>query len=112
MLRGHVPILEKHANTVIKKKIYDKIGMYYPNFKISSDYEFMLRAFKIHKYNPYFLNQILVKMRIGGASTKNIKNILIGNKEIYQAWKMNNLRVPRQLYIMRFMKKIRQMKIK
>lgn len=106
---GNVP---PHPSLFVKKKVYDEIGMYYPNFKISSDYEFMLRAFKIHKYNPYFLNQILVKMRIGGASTKNIKNILIGNKEIYQAWKMNNLRVPRQLYIMRFMKKIRQMKIK
>jgi glycosyltransferase involved in cell wall biosynthesis len=87
---------------------YDTIGTYFPEFKITSDYEFMLRAFKIHGYKPHYLNKFIVNMRMGGASTKNFKNILTGNKEIISAWKMNNLRPPVYFWLFRFTKKVMQ----
>jgi glycosyltransferase len=102
---GEVP---PHPSLFVKKRVYDSIGAYFPNFKITSDYEFMLRAFKIHNYKPYYLNKFIVNMRMGGESTKNLKNILIGNKEITLAWKMNNLKPPVYFWFLRFIKKVFQ----
>lgn len=98
-----------HPALFLKKKVYEKIGTYYPNFKISSDYELMLRAFRIYNFQPQYLNKTLVKMRVGGESTKSIKNILIGNIEIYKSWEMNNLSMPIFFYFKRFLFKINQL---
>lgn len=98
-----------HPALFIKKNVYEKIGTYYPYFKISSDYELMLRAFRIHHFQPQYLNKIFVKMRMGGESTKSIKNVLVGNIEIYKSWKMNNLSMPLFFYFKRFLFKINQL---
>jgi hypothetical protein len=47
-------------------------------------------------------------MRMGGESTKSIKNVLIGNKEMAVAWKMNNLKPPFYFWFLRFIKKVVQ----
>jgi len=97
-----------HPSLFVKKTVYNSIGVYFPDFKITSDYEFMLRAFKIHGYKPHYLDKFIVNMRMGGESTRSFKNILIGNKEIISAWKMNNLRPPVYFWFLRFTKKILQ----
>lgn len=97
-----------HPSLFVKKKVYDEIGTYYPNFKISSDYEFMLRAFKKNGYTPLHLNHFIVKMRMGGESTKGFRNTLIANKEVVKAWRMNGLRPPLQFWFLRFFKKVFQ----
>ncbi len=102
---GEVP---PHPSLFIKKRVYNSIGRYFSDFKITSDYEFMLRAFKIHGYKPYYLNKFIVNMRMGGESTKNFKNIIIGNREIIRAWKMNNLKPPVYFWFLRFTKKVLQ----
>jgi len=102
---GEVP---PHPSLFVKKSVYNAIGAYFPDFKITSDYEFMLRAFKIHGYKPYYLSKFIVNMRMGGESTKSLKNILIGNKEIIHAWKMNNLKPPVYFWFLRFTKKVLQ----
>jgi glycosyltransferase involved in cell wall biosynthesis len=98
-----------HPTLFLKKSVYDQIGSYYPAFKISSDYELMLRAFKLNNYIPYYLNETLVKMRMGGDSTRNIWSNVVGNKEIYQAWKMNGLKIPFLFYPKRILFKIKQL---
>lgn len=98
-----------HPTLFIKKKVYEKIGTYYPYFKISSDYELMLRAFKVHHFQPQYLDKIFVKMRMGGESTKSIKNVFIANIEIYKSWKMNNLSLPLLFFFKRFLFKIKQL---
>lgn len=97
-----------HPTLFLKKLVYDKIGSYYPEFKISSDYELMLRAFKINNFKPFYLDQTIVKMRMGGDSTRNIWSNVIGNKEIYQAWKMNGLKMPLLFYPKRILYKLKQ----
>lgn len=97
-----------HPTLFVRRKVYSEINSYYPNFRLSSDYEFMLRAFKIHKFKPFYLNKTLVKMRMGGESTKNWRNIFLGNLEIYKSWKMNKLNLPKLFYLKRFIYKIKQ----
>ena len=98
-----------HPSLFVKKSVYDTIGAYYPDFKISSDYEFMFRAFKVHHYKPYHLNKFVVNMRVGGESTKSFKNVLIGNKEVRIAWEMNGKRPNLRFWLLRITKKVLQL---
>jgi glycosyltransferase involved in cell wall biosynthesis len=102
---GEVP---PHPTLFVKKKVYETIGTYYPYFKIASDYEFMFRMFKIHDYKTIYLNKRIVKMRLGGESTQ-FHNLILNNKEVLEAWKMNNLNPPIKFFFKRPLKKILQL---
>ena len=97
-----------HPSLFVKKHVYEKIGTYFPNFKITSDYEFMMRALKVNKFKSYHLNKFIVNMRMGGESTKSFKNIIRGNREILLSWKMNNLKPPVYFWPLRVIKKVIQ----
>ncbi|GEP94789.1 glycosyl transferase [Chitinophaga cymbidii] len=88
---GNVP---PHPSLFVRKRVYDEIGLYYPSFKISSDYELMLRMIKVYRFKVHFIDMVIVRMRWGGESTKSLRNVVIGNKEIIQSWKRNGLNLP------------------
>jgi glycosyltransferase involved in cell wall biosynthesis len=97
-----------HPTLFMRKSVYQKYGNYYPNFKISSDYEFCLRAFGDYKLKIKNLNSVIVKMRMGGESTSSFKNILLGNKEIITSWKMNNKTIPPFFFLKKIIFKLKQ----
>lgn len=103
--KGEVPA---HPALFIKSKIYKEVGLYKINFKISADQEFMLRILKVHQYKSSYLNKFLVKMRMGGVSTKGLQSYITSTKEIKKAWQSNGLHYPVWLYVLRPIKKIMQ----
>lgn len=82
-----------HLTFFVKKNIFDKYGIFNTDFKISADYELILRF--LYKYNisTYYLDKILVIMRTGGISNNSLKNFLITFLENKKAWKLNNLKL-------------------
>jgi len=80
-----------HSTFFVKKEIYNKYGYFNTNFKIAADYELMLRFLEKHKISTYYTPEVFIKMRIGGTSNRNIKNLIIKSNEDYRAWKVNNL---------------------
>ncbi|MDI6717476.1 MAG: glycosyltransferase family 2 protein [Patescibacteria group bacterium] len=82
-----------HPTFFVKKEIYDKYGLFNLNFKIAADIEIMLRFLERFKISSAYISEVLVKMRIGGISAKNIKNIIKANIETYRAWKVNGLKM-------------------
>lgn len=102
---GHVIA---HPSLFLRKEVYETTGKYYTNYKLAGDYEFMLRAFKIYKFKPHYIDEIFIKMRIGGASTKNLRNVILGNKEVYLSWERNCLKIPFKFYFKRYYYKIIQ----
>lgn len=78
-----------HPTLYLKKSVYDAYGMFDLNFKIAADYDFILRIFKQTDLNFSYLPKTIVKMRVGGASNKSLKNILQKSKEDYRAIKTN-----------------------
>lgn len=66
---GWIPL---HTTIFVRKEIFNKFGLYDESFEIASDYEISLRWFKNKEIKKYFLNEFVVKMRIGGKST-NLK---------------------------------------
>jgi len=84
-----------HPTFFAKKIIFDKYGGFDVNYDIGADYELMLRFLEKHHIKSCYIPSILVKMRTGGKSNKNLWQIIKANIECYRAWKMNNLKVSR-----------------
>lgn len=86
--RGWMP---PHPSFFIKKKIYLKYGFYDTSFKIAADYELIIRLLGRHNVSTHYLPNVLVKMRTGGKSNKNIAGLIKKSIEDYKALKKNRL---------------------
>ncbi len=102
---GHVP---PHPTLFLRRNVYDLIGGFRLDFKLAADYEFMFRLFKSNLFKPFYINKVLVKMRLGGATNQSLKNIFNQNKEILNSWRINNKKAPVYLMPLRFIKRILQ----
>ncbi len=80
-----------HPTFFVKREIYEKYGLFNTDFRIAADYELMLRFLEKHRISTYYIPEVLIKMRLGGASNRSLKNLLIKSSEDYKAWKVNNL---------------------
>jgi len=96
-----------HPTFFVKKDVYNKFGLFDLNFKIAADYELMLRFLKKNIKLSY-INRPLICMREGGYSAKNIRQRLIGWRELKIAWKKNGQEVPLFFILRRTLSKIHQ----
>ena len=87
-----------HPTFYVKKSVYDKYGLFDLNFKLAADFEIMLRFLEKYKISTTYLEEPLVKMRLGGETNKNFKNIYNQNLECLRAFKKNDLIVVKLLY--------------
>ena len=87
----NIGIIPPHPSSIIKRSTYIKNGLYNKSFKIAGDYELFLRLLsnKNIKYKTY--DDIVVRMKTGGASGKNIFSYLTTLNENYKALKLNKL---------------------
>ena len=85
-----------HTALYITKDVYERAklanGQYFDtSFRIASDYDFMMRILVKLKIHPAYLPRVLVKMRVGGASNKNIRNLFWKSREDYRAIRRNHI---------------------
>ena len=80
-----------HPTLFLKKEVYEKHGFFNLSYKISADYDFMLRILKDDSLKFGYLPKVITKMRIGGASNGSIKNIINKTKEDYRAIRSNHI---------------------
>lgn len=80
-----------HPSLYLKREIYDKFGIFNLDYKISADYDFMLRVFKNTDNKFKYLPKVITKMRVGGASNRSLKNIIQKTREDYRAITSNNV---------------------
>ncbi|MEM6522297.1 MAG: glycosyltransferase family 2 protein [Bacteroidota bacterium] len=85
---GYMP---PHPSFFVKKEWFDKYGLYKTDYSIAADYELLIRYLFVHRLNYIYVPIEMVKMRVGGVSTKNWKSNVILNKEIARACKENGL---------------------
>ena len=79
-----------HPTLFLKKEVFVKFGIYNTKFKISADYDFILRIFT-KKLEIKHLQSVVCKMRLGGKSNVKFTNILIKSYEDYKALKINKI---------------------
>lgn len=82
-----------HPTFYVRRAIYDKYGVFDTTFDVSADFELMLRLIEKHSIKTKYIDRYMVKMRMGGESTGSIKNIIRGNKNIFRAFKKNEIKV-------------------
>jgi len=80
-----------HPTLFLKKEVYQKHGIFDLSYRISADYDFLLRIFKDPELKFGYLPKVITKMRVGGASNKSLKNIIKKSKEDYRAIRINNI---------------------
>ena len=76
-----------HPTFYVKKEIYQKYGNYNTSFKYAADYEMILRLLLKYSIKVTAIRKVMVYMRTGGATNKNISRRLNVNKEDQLAWK-------------------------
>lgn len=103
--RGWMPA---HPTLFLKRQIYEEYGKFDLTYKIAADYEFMLRIFRIPKLRFAYLPKVVSKMRVGGVSNRNFKNILKKSIEDYRAIKMNKIGYPAYVLFVKNISKITQ----
>ena len=86
--RGWMPA---HPTLFLKKHVYEEYGEFNTSYKISADYDFMLRILKNKAFKFGYLPKCITRMRLGGASNKSIKNIIQKTLEDYRAVRANNV---------------------
>jgi len=79
-----------HPSVVIKKKAYEKYGVFDLDYKYAADLELMFRFLDKNKCKYHYLNEILVNMRAGGKSNKNLINVIKQNIENIKIFKNCN----------------------
>ncbi len=100
-----------HPTFYIKKSAIDKFGGYENHYFTAADYEFMARYLYKHKVSSYYLPQLIVKMRTGGASNKNLNQRLRANRRDYLAMKVNSIPMPFMVSILKPLIKMHQFNI-
>jgi glycosyltransferase len=81
-----------HPTFFVKKELYERFGSFNLALGSSADYEFMLRIIHRHKVKTGYIPDLLVKMKMGGASNASLKSRLKANGEDRLAWRLNDLR--------------------
>lgn len=82
-----------HPTFFARRSIYESFGKFDISFQISSDVDLMMRFLEKYKINTQYIPEVWVKMRTGGTTNKNLKNIWLQNKEILLSFNKNNLSV-------------------
>ena len=80
-----------HPTFFVKREIYERYGLFDTSFKIAADYDLILRFLGKQKISTHYIPNVLIKMRVGGASNKSWRNILKKSQEDLQAMKNNSI---------------------
>lgn len=81
-----------HPTFYVRRKIYERFGVFDLSYKIASDIELMMRFLEIYKVRAKYIPEVLVEMRMGGTTNRSLSNILKQNREILRALAQHKLR--------------------
>ena len=82
LARGWMP---PHPTLYLRRHCYDQLGGFDTRYRIAADYHSILRLFAQPGFKAVYLPEVLVKMRVGGASNRSLKNIVRKSREDYRA---------------------------
>lgn len=80
-----------HPTFYAKRELFEKCGYYRIDLRIAGDFELLLRFLFKKNVTYRYINEVWVKMRVGGVSTSGISSVKKLNAEILKAHKLNDL---------------------
>jgi glycosyltransferase len=97
-----------HPTMFVRREVYLKYGQFDLQYKISSDYDLILRLMQIRNLKIEYLPIVITKMRMGGVSNRNLRNIYLKSQEDYRIMKKNGFSNPLAMLIRKNISKLRQ----
>ena len=97
-----------HPTFYMKRSLIEEFGPYENHYYSAADYEFMARYLYKYRISATYLEQMVIKMRTGGASNGSLKKRLRANRRDYLAMKRNNIPFPFFVSILKPLSKIGQ----
>ncbi|MDU0356105.1 hypothetical protein RS130_21400 [Paraglaciecola aquimarina] len=85
-------MMPAHPSLYVRKQCYLDAGLYRTDFKIASDFDMLLRIFYLPNTSFKYLQEEIVKMRLGGVSTSGLMSNYVLNKEMLESCKENGIR--------------------
>lgn len=88
LARGWMP---PHPTLYLRRQVFDRFGLYDTSFRIAADYDAILRYFGTGEIRPVYIPEVLVKMRMGGISNRNLARLVQKSSEDYRALRRNGI---------------------
>jgi len=80
-----------HPTLYVRREVFQRVGGFDTSYRISADYDHILRVFSQPELNAVYLPSVLVRMRLGGSSNRSLPNILRKSSEDYRALRENRV---------------------
>lgn len=96
-----------HPTVYCRREVYEQVGMFDEWFRISADYDLLLRMFSAGLRNHY-IPSVLVKMETGGISNREARSLLSKTQEDYLVLKKNRIGAGYLTVAAKQLRKIRQ----
>ncbi|EOT1824048.1 TPA: glycosyltransferase [Vibrio vulnificus] len=96
LLNGWMP---PHPTFYMRRECYQALGVFDLSFRISADYDSLLRYLWLNSVTMSYLPKVLIKMRVGGASNRSLSNIYKKSCEDIRALKNSQVFWPKALLI-------------
>jgi glycosyltransferase involved in cell wall biosynthesis len=107
MLRfGHMP---PHPGFYVRRSMFQAVGPFSTEYKIASDFEWMVRFYLTEKLAAVSIPETLVAMRTGGTSTRGLQSMRIINAEAFRALSSHRIRTSAPLIWSKYLAKVGQM---
>ncbi|NKI36444.1 glycosyltransferase [Wenzhouxiangella sp. XN79A] len=74
-----------HPTLYVRRSWYERLGGFDLGYSIAADYQWMLRLLSQDDLRVAYIPEVLVKMRVGGASNRSLKNIVRKSREDLRA---------------------------
>lgn len=88
LCRGWMP---PHPTVFMRRRLLELTGEYDSSFRIAADYDFLLRVLMRRDVRCTYLPEVLVSMRLGGASNGTMKGIIRKSREDLRAIRRNGV---------------------
>lgn len=88
MRNGWMP---PHPTFYMRRDLYEKYGAFDLSYDIAADYDSILRYLWKYRVTTAYIPDVLINMRVGGASNRSLRNIIRKTREDIQTMKSNGL---------------------
>lgn len=80
-----------HPTFYVRRSVYERLGGFDTSYRIAADYDCMLRFLWRGELRVAYIPEVLVKMRVGGASNRSLRNIVQKSREDWRALRSNGV---------------------
>ncbi|MGQ1890672.1 glycosyltransferase family 2 protein [Thermophagus sp. OGC60D27] len=87
-----------HPTVYFSRQLLELVGTFNIEYRISADYEWLLRALSVPSLRVEYLPEVMVRMRTGGLSNRSIRNVIAKSSEDLRALRTNNVGGMRTLF--------------